>query len=314
MNALPLPLILGVKGLALTGEERAFFKHVNPLGFILFRHNIDTPLQTKNLIAEMKEVVGRNQVHIMVDAEGGRVWRFSKAFGIERPPPAAVFGITYQKDPQAALKACYTHYKTIALFLKELGFTLNPVPVLDLYLEGMSDVVGDRAFSGDSDIVGALGGEVLRAMRDGGLFSVMKHMPGHGAALVDSHEECPRVTLSQDALKAHFQPFRFCNHAPFGMAAHIIYESIDPLNMATFSKKLVKDILREDIGFKGCLMTDDLYMGALQGVDPSKRVQNALDAGFDVALYGRGGVDVYKQAVKRLLPMCEKTFKRVFTS
>lgn len=291
-----VPIIFGLEGPQLTDGERFFFEATNPWGFILFRWNMETPEQIQNLIKKLKETVGREDVPILVDAEGGRVFRLPEAF-YPKPPAFQVFGEIWRDDPEQALQACYKNAHDIGQTLHSLGFTVNCSPLLDLRVKGAHDVIGDRAFSTDPTIVGQLGAAVIRGLSDAGITPVIKHIPGHGAALTDSHDELPVVTLSHEALQPHLIPFQMNREAPWAMTAHIVYEAIDPTQPATFSSPVIQDIIRGEIGFKGILVSDDLYMKAVSGT-PAEKVQRALNAGCDAVLYCRGGLEEWKRSVE----------------
>ncbi len=291
----PHPIIFGLSGTEVTLEERAFFKEANPLGFILFRWNLEEPQQIRSLIKELKSIVGREDLLFLVDAEGGRVFRLPKKF-YPSPPPARFFGDLYQKDPEEAVRLCRKSAYDTGLLLKDLGFTVNCSPLLDLYVEGAHDVIGDRAFSDDPDVVGTLGAAVVEGLQQAQILPVIKHIPGHGAALVDSHEALPVVGLSREELRPHFRPFIQNRNAPLAMTAHVVYEAFDPHHCATFSPTVIQHLIREEIGFKGFLLSDDLFMGAVSGT-PSEKVATALKAGCDAVLYCKGGVSEFAKAL-----------------
>ncbi|MGB0919369.1 MAG: glycoside hydrolase family 3 N-terminal domain-containing protein [Holosporaceae bacterium] len=306
-----LPLILGLEGPVLSDAERAFFKELNPLGFILFRWNIKNAESVRALICDLKALLGRTNLPVLVDAEGGAVWRLPKSCGSKAPAPQT-FGALFCDSADKALKACYDTYLAIGKQHNALGFTVNCAPLLDLGVKGAHDVIGSRAFSDNPSTVGALGLAALQGLKDAGITPVIKHLPGHGAANTDSHDACPVITLSKEELLAHLAPFQQCaKEAPWAMTAHCLYTAIDKTRPATFSPIVIQDVIRKQIGFQGFLITDDLYMGAVQNLSPTERVQQALSAGCDAALYGRGGVKVYEQAAKGLAPLSKETLSRL---
>lgn len=249
-----------------------FLRH-QPRGVILFARNIQNPSQLTELTSDLKVVLPQDAV-LMVDQEGGRVARLKPPYWPALPPAGEL------KTSEDA----FAHGQALGRMVREAGFTCTAAPVLDLRVLGASNVVGDRAIIGDAKTVGRLGGEIARGILSEGVLPIMKHLPGHGRALVDSHVELPRVAdLTQEDLLA----FTLNNQLPWGMTAHVVYEQYDALNPGTLSPIVIQDLIRERIGFKGVLISDDLAMGALTG-SPVQRVQRALAAGCDVALYCPG--------------------------
>lgn len=267
------PVILGIEGQTLTEAERALFLAHPPRGIILFARNIKDNLQLSELIENLKNILPDDAV-FMVDQEGGRVARLKPPHWPASPP---VGGLKTAED-------AFAHGQLLGRIVREAGFTCTAAPVLDLRVPGASDVVGDRAISGDARTVGQLGGEIARGIMAEGVVPVMKHIPGHGRALVDSHISLPRVpVLTDDDLI----PFIANNKLPWAMTAHVVYEQYDDANPGTLSAVVIRDVIRKRIGFTGVLVSDDLAMGALTG-SPVERVQRALAAGCDIALYCPG--------------------------
>lgn len=268
------PVILGVSGLKVLAEERALLREHEPRGVILFGRNIKDAVQLSELTAELRAVLPEKAV-LMVDQEGGRVARL-------RPPhwPALEPAGNLRTEEQA-----YAHGRALGAMVRAAGFDVAAAPVLDLRYPGASDVVGDRAISGGPEVVAALGGKIAEGILAEGVTPVMKHLPGHGRAMVDSHFALPRVTAAD--LSADFLPFARNKNLPWAMTAHVIYEQYDSEFPATISVKVIKDIIRCEIGFKGTLVSDDLAMHALSGT-PAERARAALAAGCDIALYCPG--------------------------
>lgn len=267
------PVILGIEGQGLTAQERDLFLKHRPRGVILFARNIKDKAQLAALMADLKTALPQGAV-LMVDQEGGRVAR------LKPPNWPALPAAGLLKTPEEA----FAHGQALGRMVREAGFTCTAAPVLDLRVPGASDVVGDRAISGDAKTVGRLGGEIARGILAEGIVPVMKHLPGHGRAFVDSHVALPRVSdLTDDDLA----PFIANNKLPWAMTAHVVYEQYDAVNPGTLSSVVIRDLIRERIGFKGVLVSDDLAMGALSG-PPAVRAQSALQAGCDVALYCPG--------------------------
>ncbi|OUS18282.1 beta-hexosaminidase, partial [Rhodospirillales bacterium 47_12_T64] len=220
-------IIFGCESHRLTGWEKGFFSEINPYGFILFARNCDTPEQIKNLISELRELSGRDDLPVLVDQEGGRVARLRPPHW-RRTPPAAVFGKLYETDQEKALRAAYINACLISHELIELGFTADCAPVLDLTIPGAHEIVGDRSYGATPEKVAAIGRSVSQGFLDSGIMPVVKHIPGHGRAMVDSHKELPRVETSKIELaSSDFEAFKLMRDAPWGMTAHVIYEDID---------------------------------------------------------------------------------------
>ena len=281
--------IYGPEGLELTSDERSFFFDADPAGFILFKRNCETPEQVLRLTDSLREISGRPDVPILIDQEGGRVARM-------RPPvwpafpPAERFAQLYQAAPSSAIEAARANARAIALTLRACGVNVNALPLLDVRQEGASDIIGDRALGSEPMQVAALGRAVLDGMASAGVVGVIKHIPGHGRALVDSHKELPVVMASAEELEMDLEPFERLASAPMGMTAHVVYEAWDPDHPASLSPTVIGDIIRGRIGFNGWLMSDDLGMEALQG-DFGDRAAGVIAAGCDVALHCSGKMD-----------------------
>lgn len=281
------PLILGASGLSLTPEEVAFFAHHRPCGFILFKRNIETPEQVRALVASMREAARNPDALVLIDQEGGRVARLRPPHWREYPT-GATFGALYAQNPLHGLEAARLGARLIADDLISLGINVDCLPVLDVPLEGAHDVIGDRAYGRTPAIVTALGGAAAEGLMEGGVLPVIKHIPGHGRAMADSHHDLPIVTASRADLDAQdFAPFAALNTLPLAMTAHVIFTAIDPHNPATTSPTLIRDIIRGQMGFDGLLMSDDLSMKALSGDFAQRRAQS-LAAGCDVVLHCNG--------------------------
>ena len=281
--------IYGPEGLELTSDERSFFFDADPAGFILFKRNCETPEQVLRLTDSLREISGRPDVPILIDQEGGRVARM-------RPPvwpafpPAERFAQLYQAAPSSAIEAARANARAIALTLRACGVNVNALPLLDVRQEGASDIIGDRALGSEPMQVAALGRAVLDGMASAGVVVIIKHIPGHGRALVDSHKELPVVMASAEELEMDLEPFERLASAPMGMTAHVVYEAWDPDHPASLSPTVIGDIIRGRIGFNGWLMSDDLGMEALQG-DFGDRAAGVIAAGCDVALHCSGKMD-----------------------
>jgi beta-N-acetylhexosaminidase len=285
--------IYGCGGPVLSADERAFFRDVRPWGFILFGRNIQTPDQLRSLVRAMRETVGDASAPVLIDQEGGRVARLKPPTWHERPP-AARFGDLHRDNPEAAREATYLNARLIAHDLAGLGINVDCLPVLDVPVAGAHDIIGDRAFAHDPATVIDLGRAQIEGLIEGGVLPVMKHIPGHGRAGADSHHALPRVDAEAEELSASdFVTFRSLDLCPMAMTAHVVYDSIDPQRPATTSPKVIRDVIRGEIGFGGLLLSDDLSMQALDG-PLDVRARAALFAGCDVVLHCNGKMDEMK--------------------
>jgi beta-N-acetylhexosaminidase len=284
------PLILGCKGPTLSEWERAFFARCDPHGFILFKRNCETPDQVAALTAALRASVGRPDAPVLVDQEGGRVQRLGPPHW--RPMPAAArFGELASRDAAAGREAVYVNARLLGDELAACGITADCAPVLDLSYPETHEIIGDRAFGASPALVVDLGRALSDGLAASGVLPIVKHIPGHGRARVDSHLELPRVSASQAELEASdFAPFRALADAPWAMTAHIVFEAIDPERPATVSPRLIDEVIRGSIGFDGVIVTDDLSMQALSG-SIGERAQAALSAGCDLALHCNGDPD-----------------------
>lgn len=294
--------IYGCAGTELSESERAFYREAQPWGFILFARNVRDPHQVRALVAAMREAVGDGNAPVLVDQEGGRVARLKPPNWKTRPPPR-VFGELYDRSPDAGREAAYLNARSMAHELLTVGIDVDCVPVLDVPIEGANDVIGDRAFAPDPEAVSQLGREIVRAMLDGGVLPVIKHMPGHGRANADSHYRLPRVAASlEDLRQTDFVPFRALNRCPLGMTAHVVYEAVDPVRPGTASPAIIHNIVRGEIGFQGLLLTDDLSMNALAG-SLAERARGALAAGCDILTHCNGRIAEMEQVASEAKPL-----------
>ncbi len=292
----PSPVVFGCSSLTLTNEEREFFKESQPLGFIIFQRNVQDKPQLKALIEDLKSTVTHTNCQILIDQEGGRVVRLKQPHWFE-PPPSAVLAKGSLED---ATRNVQEAYKKIAEELKDIGITANCTPMLDLDVQGASAIMGDRTFSSDPKIVAELGAVAIKTLQEGGIIPIMKHIPGHGPAVCDSHEELPVVSLSFKELLPHFAPFKANASCPWAMTAHIIYSTVDPYNPATQSSTLINEIIRSEIGFQRFLISDDLGMKALSG-SFYDRAYKSLDAGCDAVLHCSGNMKEMIEVMKGVI-------------
>jgi beta-N-acetylhexosaminidase len=283
-------LIVGCAGPRLSAAERAFLASARPWGLILFKRNIESPAQVSALVREFRETAGFQEAPVLIDQEGGRVQRLGPPLWLDFPP-AAAFGAVYARHPARAAAAATLGARLIAAELGRLGITVDCLPVADLRFPDGHGIIGDRAYGADIDTVVVLARAAAEGLIAGGVLPVVKHIPGHGRANADSHEALPVVTASLQELKASdFEPFRRLRDLPIAMTAHVVYTAIDPERAATISRKVVQDIIRDKIGFRGLLLTDDISMKALTGV-LRERAEMALAAGCDVVLHCNGKLD-----------------------
>lgn len=306
----PLAAIFGVAGTELNKDERSFFRSANPLGFNLFKRNCVTPDQVRALVGELRACVGRSDAPVLIDQEGGRVARLNPPYW--RPlPAAAAFGDLARSDQAAAEEAVNINYRLIASELFNLGITVNAAPVLDLRRPETTGAIGDRAFSDDPAIVAALGLAACRGLLAGGVIPIIKHMPGHGRATVDSHLELPKVVVDRLTLLAtDFLPFTALDTMSWGMTAHILYTAFDADFPATHSPTVIESVIRGRLGFSGFLASDDICMEALKG-DISVRAARALAAGCDVVLHGNGNLVAMEQVAAGARSLDEVALKRL---
>lgn len=278
--------ILGCAGRSLSLDERAFFQREKPYGFILFARNIDTPDQVRDLVTEMRGTVGW-QAPVLIDQEGGRVQRMTRPHW-RKYPTGAVFGALYERDPDRAADLCRLNAHLLASDLAELGIDVDCLPLLDLPQPGAHDVIGARAFSADIAPTVALARAQVAGLADAGVTGVIKHIPGHGRALADSHLDLPRIDTPLATLEAHdFPPFTAFADAPYGMTAHLLLTALDAERPSTTSAVVIQHVIRGRIGFKGLLMTDDLSMNALGGT-LGERAAPSIAAGCDLVLHCNG--------------------------
>jgi beta-N-acetylhexosaminidase len=301
--------IYGCHGTELLEEERCFFAEAQPWGFILFGRNVVDRQQLRRLASDLRECVNDPDAPVLIDQEGGRVARLKLPQWKSRPA-AARFGALRATAPAIAREAVYLNARLIAHDLGECGINVDCAPVLDLPAEGADDVIGDRAFGADPSTVIDLGRAVIEGLIEGGVLPVMKHIPGHGRATADSHKALPHVTTSMEELSAtDFVTFRSLNHCPLAMTAHVVYDEIDPQRPATTSPKIIRDVIRGEIGFDGVLISDDLSMNALAGA-LSVRARAALFAGCDIVLHCNGGMDEMREVAAEAKPLEEISHKR----
>lgn len=304
-----LPAIIGLSGLALTPDERAFIRAADPAGFILFGRNVAGKAQLRALTDDLRSLTGRAALPILVDQEGGRIVRLGPP-DWPRFPAAARFAVLYERAPISAMEAARLNGLAIGLILAEAGINVACAPLLDLFYDDAHGVIGDRALGADPLQVASLGRALLDGLAEGGVAGMIKHMPGHGRAGADSHVALPVVTASAEELARDLLPFRRLAHAPFGMTAHILYTAWDPHRPATVSPRVVGDIIRGAIGFGGILVSDSLRMAALPGTLEEKG-RAALAAGCDLVLHCSGALGESERLAGALPALPQETADRL---
>ena len=296
----PLAAIFGCAGTQLAAAERDFFARADPAGFILFARNVESPAQLRALVAALRESIGREDAQVLVDQEGGRVQRLKPPQWRAAPAPGR-FGELAARDPAGAAEAVRLNAQLIARELTAAGIDTVGAPSLDLRLPGAHQVIGDRAFSADPEIVAALGLAACEGFLAAGVAPVIKHLPGHGRSQVDSHLSLPVVEAPLAELEASdFRPFRALADMPLGMTGHLLIPAVDSERPATISSRVIAEIIRGFIGFQGVLITDDLSMEALSGTVQS-RAAAAIAAGCDLALHCNGKL-AEMAAIAEVLP------------
>jgi beta-N-acetylhexosaminidase len=305
----PLAAIFGMSGTILTQEEAAFFKKVQPWGYILFARNVESAGQLRSLTDSLRLVAGRKKLPIFIDQEGGRVQRLRPPLAPHYPTGRAI-GELYSASKTKGLRAAWLMSRLHAFDLQAYGINADCLPVLDVPVEGAHDVIGDRAYHTNPHSVAELGQAAAQGLLDGGVLPVIKHIPGHGRGAADSHLALPVVDTPHDELSAtDFVPFKALNKTGMAMTAHVTYSSLDPKQPATLSKKVIAKIIRKEIGFKGLLMSDDVSMKALSG-DFASRARAILNAGCDTVLHCNGDMDEMRALAEVIGPLEGKSLKR----
>ena len=280
------PLFLGLAGTELSDTERSFFGGLDPAGYILFKRNVADPAQLRALTDSLRELAGRDDLPILIDQEGGRVARMQPphwpAF-----PKGELFDQLYELAPMTAIEAARHNAQALGVLLGEAGINVDCLPLLDVRQPGAHDIIGDRALGSEPLRVAAMGRAVIEGLRAGGAVGVVKHVPGHGRAMADSHVELPVVDADLAALETDLAPFIALKDAPMAMTAHVVYRAWDAEQCATLSAKVIGEIIRGRIGFDGLLMSDDLGMHALSG-SFAQRAAGVLTAGCDIVLHCSG--------------------------
>lgn len=303
------PAIFGISGLALTADERAFFKEADPAGYILFGRNCETRDQMRALTDDLRSIHGLDRLIVSIDQEGGRVSRM-KPPEWPKYPAGEAFAKLYEIAPASAIEAARVNAEAMAHELALVGVSVDYHAPFDVRRPETDDVIGDRALGSEPMQVAALGRAVLDGMARGGVVGCLKHMPGHGRATVDSHKELPRVSASEEELEVDIEPFRTLSSHPLGMSAHLVFDAWDADNPATLSRAVIENVIRGKIGFDGLLLTDDIDMQALDGTIPDRGAK-ALEAGCDIILNCWAKMDDQQEIANRFPTMSEATAARL---
>jgi len=304
-----LAFITGLAATALSADERAFCHDASPWGLIIFKRNVETPEQTRRLVASFRDAVGRADAPVLVDQEGGRVQRLGPPHW-PAYPAGAEYGRLYDRDPEHGLAAARLGARLIAADLAALGIDVNCLPLADVPVPGADRVIGDRAYGTSPAKVAAIAGAVAAGLAEGGVLPVLKHIPGHGRANTDSHHALPVVEADRKTLETtDFAAFQALARLPLGMTAHVVFKAIDPVTPATTSVTIVREVIRDRIGFDGVLMTDDISMAALKGAI-DERCRAAIAAGCDVVLHCNGRLDEMRVVAAAVPPLAGEAARR----
>lgn len=294
--------ILSVSGAELSAEEASMLADMQPWGVILMGRSCVSRVQVRRLIDDIWGAMGRACL-IFIDQEGGRVARLKAPEWPVFPRGAEYAGI-YADNAERGLEAVWLAHRLMAVELSSMSIHADCAPVVDLPVPGAHDVIGDRAFGSDPVVVAKLARAALQGLADGGVAGVIKHIPGHGRSMADSHKELPRVTAGDNELAKDFAAFAELIDAPMAMSAHISYDAIDAGVPATLSKVMIGDVIRKRIGFDGLLMTDDLGMEALGG-SLSERAAGAIEAGCDMLLHCSGFLNTHDAILAEMAEVAE---------
>jgi beta-N-acetylhexosaminidase len=289
--------ITGISGLELSAAEREFIRAERPWGFILFKRNVDTPVQVAQLVSELRSAAGNPDAPVLIDQEGGRVQRLGPPHWPVYPP-GAVFDALYEIDPALGLVAARLSTRLIADDLIQLGITVDCLPLADVPVEGADAVIGNRAYGTEPGKVAAIARAVTEGLEQGGVLPVLKHIPGHGRATADTHFRLPEVDTPRKELeRTDFAAFQPLADLPMAMTAHVVFSALDPAHPATTSATIIAQVIRGVIGFQGLLMSDDVSMNALAG-SIAERTRAIVTAGCDIVLHCNGKLDEMQEVAR----------------
>ncbi len=301
-----LAAMLSVSGLELTDVEKRLLSEANPMGVTLFRRNVADKEQVKALTQEIKEIIGREDVLVAVDQEGGRVCRFARPKWPKMLSQSALGSLNIKKGVELA----ELHAALIAKELRKLGVNWNYAPVLDVAYPKTTRALASRIFSANEKKVAELGGILLDTYQAYGICPCVKHLPGHGRAEVDPHLNLPVVNADKKELEKDFYPFQaLAGRAPAGMTAHLVLSAYDD-KPATQSEKVIREVIRGIIGFDGFLISDAIDMRALKG-SLTEKTETSLAAGCDAVCYCFGEEEGLNEVVKAAKPLTDNALERL---
>ena len=300
-------IIVSINGPTLTSKEKLLLSKEKPWGLILFKRNIKSSIQLKRLIKSIRNYVKDKRFPVLIDEEGSSVSRLRDLFN--HNVDANYFGKLYKTNKRIAVNLYKSYLRSLSNELKKLGININTIPVLDILRKNTNSVIGNRSFSDNKKIVKELGKITIKELYDKKIIAIIKHIPGHGCSNKDSHLDTPKVNLSEKILNnIDFYPFK-SSAAKLAMTAHILYTKIDSKNISTFSKKLIKEIIRKKIGYKGILMSDDISMKALK-YDLITNAKKSLSAGCNLVLYCAGNIKDNFKLIKSVPYIDKFTIKK----
>ena len=300
-------IIISIKSYKLSKSEEKIFSNEKPWGLILFKRNIKSFEQIKQLIIKIREITRDPNFPVMIDEEGLTVSRLKNV--INHDISQKFFGDMYKYEQKISLTIYKNYINNLCKTLKDIGININTVPVLDVLRKNTNKIIGRRSFSNKPRIVKKLGLICVNQYNLNKIATVIKHIPGHGCASSDSHVKLPKVKLDLKILdKIDFAPFKL-NKSRFAMTAHVLYQKIDNANVATFSSKIINKIIRKKIGFKGILISDDISMKALK-FDLITNAKKSLSAGCNIVLYCAGNFNESLNLIKNVPYIDQFTAKK----
>jgi beta-N-acetylhexosaminidase len=304
--------ITGVAGSTLTDDERGFLREAQPWGLIVFKRNVAGVEPLRRLIDDFRAAVGR-EAPVLVDQEGGRVQRLGPPDWPSYPPGAA-YSALFDRNRDKGLAAARLGARLIASDLASVGIDVDCLPLADVPVSGADPVVGDRAYGTEPDKVAAIAGAIAEGLAEGGVLPVLKHIPGHGRAAADSHHRLPVVGTDRETLdRTDFAAFRPLKALPMAMTAHVVFGALDPLVPATISARIVRDVIRDSIGFAGLLMSDDISMQALSG-SVGERSKAAIAAGCDMVLHCNGKMPEMREVAAAVPVLAGEALRRAIAA
>ena len=297
-------IIFGIKGTILTVEEKYLLKTEKPWGIILFSRNIKNLFQLKFLIKDIRGSIKDKNYPILIDQEGGRVSRLNEIIDFSLFSQG-YFGNLYKEDKESFYYYYKIYIEKVSSILKKVGININTVPVLDVLRKNSHNVIGNRSFSTNPKTVSKLGKICINFFKKNKIATVIKHIPGHGLSKYDSHYETPTINATRKKLvNKDFKPFKVCK-SPFAMTSHVIYSKYDPNNVATHSKIVINEVIRNHIKFKGLLISDDISMRSLKKYSLEENAIRALQSGCNLVLHCNGNFKEMKKLAK-VIPKIDK--------